>query len=48
MDPSTQAVFFGIALVLFVFAFIVSIVRANPANRLLELDWVALGLASPS
>lgn len=45
MDPQTQAIFFGLALLFFAVAVIVSVVRANPPDRFVSLDWTALGLA---
>lgn len=47
MSANVQALFFGLACAIFVFAFIISLVKPppDPANRVVSLDWKALGLA---
>lgn len=45
MSSGLQALFFGIAIAIFVLAFLISLVKAPPENRFVELDFTAAGLA---
>lgn len=44
MEPATQAIFFGLAIVMFAIACVISLVRANPPDRFVAFDWHSLGL----